>query len=182
MTDNHIESTASPRNCAACGYLLSGTALYEDGIAYHYGCRPSRRTMTEQRLYKRIAELEHDNRNLHGVADDLRATNAEMDDELKTATRLNGQWMDERTEAIIERDKALAELAQERKAHAHDEQRADRHFAELAALKGRRCETCERCDAPCWILVAYRSGMGDPPSKAPFCCIRWQARTEEGRE
>jgi tRNA(Ile)-lysidine synthase TilS/MesJ len=50
--------------------------------------------------------------------------------------------------------------------------------AELAALEGRRCETCERCDAPCWILVAYRSGMGDPPSKTPFCCIRWQAREE----
>jgi len=78
-------------------------------------------------------------------------------------------------------DDAKAELAQERKAHAHDQERADHHFAELAAEYDdgedhigkvmewvADCETCRLRSEAC--MVPFH----DPD------CEDWEARAEEG--
>jgi hypothetical protein len=86
-----------------------------------------------QTYSQRLGDLERDNRNLHGVANDLRAANAEMEDELTCAKHLNAKWCDEKTQALIERDKARLGWQRE----ARNASRADAALelveAELAA-------------------------------------------------
>ena len=94
----------------------------------------------ENGMRERIAELEAANDALYGDVQMYGAANGELKDlldealgNLKVATKLNAKWMDERTTAIMDKEQAELALAQERRAHAHDEKRADHHFVELAA-------------------------------------------------
>jgi len=66
------------------------------------------------------------------------------------------------------------ELAQERKAHAHDEKRATHHYAELAALKGRRCADCDSREGQSHYCLLLSINTGDA-----FYCDFWTARAEE---
>ena len=115
-----------------------------------------------------------------GVIDGLRERIAELDaeydtlaDELTTAKRLNGQWMDKRTEAVIRAEQAEAELHTIQVAHDIWLDRATKAEAELAELKPMErfqhgVTTCPSCHA----IMRWEQGE----------VVEWAARAEEGGE
>ena len=76
-----------------------------------------------------------------------------------------------------------AELAAEKRQSARDQkhyrEKWDTVLAELAALKGRRCETC---DYPVWYETGGYGGhcMWVSHIHADFSCCKWADRAEEG--
>jgi DNA repair exonuclease SbcCD ATPase subunit len=59
------------------------------------------------------------------------------------------------------------------------ETRHEQAEAELAALKGRRCETCAERGGPDWNRYVC---LLDDNCAADFYCSFWAARAEEGRD
>ena len=134
-------------------YEMTVTPVVGEGLYVHVECHSCKEKDA------RIAELERDNRNLHGLNDTLREGIAESEAELAAA-----------------RDAAFSEGIARGEA-----------VAELAALNGRRCENCKSWEAD-RVGPEYGTchqgvldGLVDTTTNS-FGCNQWTARAEEGRE
>lgn len=131
-----------------------------------------------KRFAERIAELERDNRNMHSLNDGMRETVAELEanaEELMAEVKMygaaNGELKDALDEALTELAATMNALSAAHEALTSAESALSGVLADLAALKGRRCEGCRY-----WLANGCPQIGGWHP--ADFSCSEWQPLPE----